>query len=540
MKKGIYKMLRVLMAACMVAVSVAACKTNVSESQDTAIKNDGDGGETDSADGNTQESVKSITIGTGALWDTLTPFQTTSNQYHTMVRLAYDRLAFQKGDGTYIPQVAKTWEVEADGVTWNVEIYDYVVDSQGNAITSDDIVWMIQESMDQALKPCFNKVKSVEKTGDYTFKVVMKQNIVDSFEQVLTSTYVVSKKAYDASTDGFSTDIVSTSPYKVTEFVSGSSLTFEKREDYWQKEELIDPALASNLDKVTYTLIKEASQQQVALETGTVDAFDSISATIVPAFEGNEQYSIVQLPSSNGTQLFFSGHSSRSISSDENLCKAICHAIDAEGIIAGAYSGYAEPMHDVAVKTVVGYLDQWDSQEYFTYDVELAKEYLEKSDYNGEELVMLCMSDSTIQRVAQMIQSYLLQIGIQLKLNIVDSALFSAQRFDGSQYDMIIVNVGAGSLPGVWSNRFDSTAYEMGDGTARNDETLTDMLYKTWTQEGFTEENIDAVHQYIIDHAYAYGICLPMAETIYSNKLGLKEVVNLASGTVDFAACTYE
>ena len=80
----------------------------------------------------------------------------------------------------------------------------------------------------------------------------------------------------------------------------------------------------------------------------------------------------------------------------------------------------------------------------------------------------------------------------------------------------------------------------MGDGTARNDETLTDMLYKTWTQEGFTEENIDAVHQYIIDHAYAYGICLPMAETIYSNKLGIKEVVNLASGTVDFAACTYE
>ena len=95
MKKGIYKMLRVLMAACMVAVSVAACKTNVSESQDTAIKNDGDGGKTDSADGNTQESVKSITIGTGALWDTLTPFQTTSNQYHTMA-VSYTHLDVYK------------------------------------------------------------------------------------------------------------------------------------------------------------------------------------------------------------------------------------------------------------------------------------------------------------------------------------------------------------------------------------------------------------------------------------------------------------
>ena len=299
---------------------------------------------------------------------------------------------------------------------------------------------------------------------------------------------------------------------------------------------MIDPVLAANLEEITYTIIKEASQQQVALETGTVDAFEGISASIVPAFEGNNAFHIEQLPSSNGTQLFFSGDKSRIIADDENLSRAICYAIDAEGIIAGVYNGYAKPMHDAAVESVVGYLDKWNDEEYFPYDVEKAKEYLAQSSYNGEELELLCMSDSTTQRVAQMIQNYLLAINVKLKLNIVDSALFSASRFDGAQYDMIIISAGAGSLPAFWSNRFDSTAYEKGDGTARRDEVLTEMLYSTWSNSGFTEENIDAVHQYIKDHVYAYGICLPTISTIYSSKIALTESVNLPSGNIDFVA----
>jgi len=200
------------------------------------------------------------------------------------------------------------------------------------------------------------------------------------------------------------------------------------------------------------------------------------------------------------------------------------------------YNGYAKPMHDAAVESVVGYLDKWNDEEYFPYDVEKAKEYLAQSSYNGEELELLCMSDSTTQRVAQMIQNYLLAINVKLKLNIVDSALFSASRFDGAQYDMIIISAGAGSLPAFWSNRFDSTAYEKGDGTARRDEVLTEMLYSTWSNSGFTEENIDAVHRYIKDHVYAYGICLPTISTIYSSKIVLTESVNLPSGNIDFVA----
>ena len=326
--KRIFKWVCLVMTICILMGSLAGCSKSNDEkdSNVTNMDTNTDANTTPVAD---KAATTSITIGTSDAWDTLTPIRTTQSQYSSMVRLLYDRLAFKTADNKYIPQVAKSWKVDADGVTWNVEIYDYVEDSAENHITADDIVWMLQESMKQKLKPCYNKIASVEKTGDYTLKIIMKQDIVDAFETVLTSTYVVSKKAYEESADAFATKVVSTSPYTVTEFVSGSHIIFQKRDKYWQKDELIDPALASNLDTITYKVIKEAAQQQVALETGTVDVFDTISASIVPAFEGNNSYEIVKLPSSNGMQLFYSGDPSRIIAKNENLCKAISYAIDA-------------------------------------------------------------------------------------------------------------------------------------------------------------------------------------------------------------------
>ncbi len=538
MKKQLTKWISLTLTSIMLIGAFTGCSNPSSgDSNGTDNESSSNSSETNN---DTNMKVKSIVIGSSDVWDTLSPFRTTSGQYNSSVRYIYDRLALQTADNRYIPQVAKSWDVADDGITWNIELFDYVTDSEGNNITASDIVWVIEENMRQALKPAFNKVESVEQTGDYSLIVTMKQDVVNAFELILASTYVVSQKAYEESADGFATSAITTSPYTVVELVTGSSLTLEKRDDYWQKEELLEPEQANNLDKITYKIIKEASQQQIALETGTVDAFESLSATTVNAFENNSDYDIVKLPSVVGLQLYFSGDESRVIADDVNLRRAIAYAIDAEGIVQGTYNGYATIQHDSAIESVVGYLKKWNEEEYFPYDVDLAKKYLAESSYNDQELEMLVISNSTMQRSAQMIQSYLMAVGINLKLNIVDSALFSASRFDGAQYDIIMIPAGAGSIPNFWGNRYDATSYDKGDGTARNDMVLTDMIHETWQNSNFTEENIDKVRNYINDKVYAYGICLPTSLTVYKSKIKILNKVEIPLGTIDFAACTYE
>lgn len=480
-----------------------------------------------------------LDVGTTINWDSMTPFRSNIGNNAPYSYLAYETLAKLSEDKEYVPLVAKSWSGEDDGVTFEIEIYDYVKDSAGNQITAADIVWMIGASKEAALKPAFAKVDSVEQTGDYTLKVKMKKDIVGAFEAVLTNTFVVSKSAYDSSKDQFATEIVSTSPYRLTEFVSGSVISFEKRDDYWQKAEQIHPINAANVDKISFHIIKEASQAGIALETNDIDAFMILDPNTAVQFKDNPAFSMEANFHINGYQLFFSGAPERNIAEDKNLRQAICYAIDAEGLNTGVFAGYGKTMHDPVADTSVGYLKQWQEEEYYPYNVEKAKELLAKSNYKGEELVLLAGSSSTTQRLCQMIQGYLLQVGINLKLNLVDQALYTASRLDGTQYDMTINTVGGDSLPDHWSIRYDSQAYKSGDATSRHDEKMDELLYQAWTRNGFVEENIDAVHQYLKENMYAYGMVQPENIDVWRSDLGLTKSVHTNKGSIDFSASVY-
>lgn len=480
-----------------------------------------------------------LDVGTTINWDSMTPFRSNTGNNAPYAYLAYETLAKLSEDKEYVPLVAKSWSGEDDGVTFQIEIYDYVKDSAGNQITAADIVWMIGAAKEAALKPAFAKVDSVEQTGDYTLKVKMKKDIVGAFEAVLTNTFVVSKSAYESSKDQFATEIVSTSPYRLTEFVPGSVFSFEKRDDYWQKAELIHPVNAANVDKMSFHIITEASQAGIALETNDIDAFMLLDPNTAVQFKDNPAFSMEANSYINGHQLFFSGAPERNIAEDKNLRQAICYAIDAEGLITGVFAGYGKTMHDPISDISVGYLKQWQEEEYYPYNVEKAKELLAKSNYKGEELVLLAGSSSTTQRLCQMIQGYLLQVGINLKLNLVDQALYTASRLDGTQYDMTINTVGGDSLPDHWSIRYDSQAYKSGDATSRHDEKMDELLYQAWTRDGFVEENIDAVHQYLKENMYAYGMVQPENIDIWRSDLGLTKSVHTNKGSIDFSASVY-
>lgn len=480
-----------------------------------------------------------LDIGTTTNWDTLTPLRSNIGNNSPYASVAYETLAKLTEKKEYAKIVAKSWEVQEDGKTFDVEIYDYVKDSAGNAITASDIVWMIKLQQEAALKPAFAMVDSVEQTGDYTFQVKMKEDMVGAFEAVLTNTFVVSQAAYEGSKDQFATEIISTSPYKLTKFVSGSEISFEKRDDYWQKPELVDPSCAANVDKLSYHIIMEASQAGIALETGTIDAFVMLDQNTASQFAENQKFNMESNTYINGYQLFFSGSDNRQIATDVNLRKAICYAIDTDGLIKGVFAGYGKSMHDPISDSSLGWLEKWKEEDYYPYDAEMAKEYLAKSNYKGEELVLLATSSSTMQRISQMIQGYLLQAGITVKLNLVDQALYTATRLDGSQYDMTINTVGGETLPDHWSIRYDYQAYKTGDATSRHDEKLGELLYKTWTKAGFTEENIDAVHQYLKENMYAYGMVQPENIDIWRSDIGLTKVVHTNKGSVDFTASTF-
>lgn len=513
------------------AAALTACSGSSSSTTTTSTAASGTTAEAPAGDG-----VLHISHATAL--DSLTPFRSNVHQDSPVLPLLYENLAVLDENKDLQPWVAKSWDTE-DGYTYNVEIYDYVTDAEGNAITADDIVWNILKAKELALIPTFGKIDTCEKTGDYSFSVVFNTNMVSTFAYFMTHVYVVSQKAFEASSDEFGTSNVSTSAYKVSEFVASSTYAFEKRADYWQKEDLIPTVIKPNVEKVTFHYIPEASQQGIALETNTVDIAMDIDAASGTQFVDNSAYTVDLTDGPQGWTLFFSGADSSPVANDQKLRQAICTSIDKDGLIVGMSSGYAVKMVDAHSPMFVGANPDWANEEYYDYDEDAAKALLAESSYSGQTLSILCGSGSFVSRLAQMLQAYMLQIGVQVEINSLDSAQLMAIRLDGTKYDMFINSIGGPYLCDAWAIRYDPNAYSTGDGTSRHDYTLGEMLYETWTPEGYTQENIDKVHNYLKETAISFGLIDPQIFTIWNNNIGMAERVVRYTGSISPQACTY-
>ncbi len=71
--------------------------------------------------------------------------------------------------------------------------------------------------------------------------------------------------------------MVGTGPFLLTRFVEGSSSTYQRNPDYWDRETIGGKAYAIPfVDQVIYRTIKDAATQQTALRTGKIDILEIV------------------------------------------------------------------------------------------------------------------------------------------------------------------------------------------------------------------------------------------------------------------------
>ena len=472
--------------------------------------------------------------------DSLTPFRPETNRDAPFFTELCESLAVFDGNKELQPWLAKSWSTDDNGFTYAVELNEGIKDSEGNPYTAADAVWFISESKARALKPVFNKVESVEQTGELTFTLKLTSNIVGTFQKVMTETYGVTQAAFEASTDEFGTSLVCTSPYKVTSFVASSEFTLELQDNYWQPLENMPECVRPTVSKIHWVQIAEASQMGIALETGVVDMVMRMPISTGMQYEGNPAYTVEKTFGHQGYQAFFSGAESSIVANNQALRQAICYAIDGEAILAALCYGNGTLLYDAHSPIMIGYNPEWEKDDYYGYDLEKAKALLAESGYNGETISIMASASGDMPRLAQIMQAYMMQAGINVELNLVETAYYVANRLDGTKYDIVLNSIGGTYLADAWSIRYDPNAYATGDATSRKDYVLGDLLYATWTPEGYTTENINKVHEYLKESAIAYGLCDPYNYCVWRNDIKLTHEVYEIAGTICPAASTYE
>lgn len=545
------KILAALLVTAMTISMVAGCGSNSNqgggasetsgESEPVAAAADS-GSEEAAATGEESASVSGVSVRQHLSEDvgSMSPWAADGGGRMTVMPEVYETLFYQRViGGEALPLLGSGYEKTSD-TTVKVTLFEDIYDTAGNHITADDVVFSYNQDIAEGNQASYvGNIVSVGKVDDYTVEFELASNGVGVLEDSLCGIRIVSQAAYEA--DNMASMPVATGPYKLENWVTGSTITLVKNENYWHDSDRAEVAVA-NADRIIYKVISEPSQILIALETGEVDIVsNAISTTDIHRFlEGGEladSFNVYTEPADLSQCIFFNC-SDDNIFADVRLRQAVCYAIDNQGVLDGAYDGLGAVCHCFGGEKSSDYVEDWKSQPYYEYDPEKAKELMAEAGYaDGFQIHLLLDAMPAHVLMAQIIQMNLAEVGIEVIIDSYDSALFNTYRFDPTQFDIHINNKAGAYVVQQWQYSLDPDFF---DGATTNflvDEELFSLYKTALNLDTHTPENMDACWQYLKEIVPVYGVCF--GYNYYVSTKGLNDFYIEPHNAVLAGACAY-
>lgn len=528
------KRLLALALALVMVLSLASCGSSSSEQTDAESSATSESTDsTDSSDTATSSDatvsteatildngrLEKFTIGMANDPQELSPWNPNNSGKNLVWHQIYECL-FDNDGSEYVPVLAKGY-TEVDEVTYDVEIYDYIYDSDGNHITADDVVYSYQVLVDSGYGIKYDIFESVEAIDDYTVRFHFTEDpfvAIGALEFIWGGTAIFSQAAYESG--NFATNPVATGPYVVSEYQSGSKVVLEANENYWQTDELTLDTHKRNVQTIEYDIITEAASQTVALTTGAIEYSNSFDMSSLSDFESNSAFTVAQ-SDGNTVYALLANCYEGNLMANEDLRKAVYYALD-NTQIAAAVSGY-NPAVDVGTSIFADYDESWETEEnYMTvYDLDLAKQYMEAAGYNGETITIITMNDEDMKNMATICQALLTAAGFTVELNVGDLNTIQTLSNQNEGWDFYLMYCASGGFGISLSQAFFDNTIN-GDGMSLGnfiDDDLQAAYNLCNTLEGNTPENMNALRAIWIGKGYIDPLVVNTTYEIYSNVL---------------------
>jgi ABC-type transport system substrate-binding protein len=391
---------------------------------------------------------------------TLFPGRNTDSGAQDVWLYACENLVELNENNEIIPWLAKSWAVSDDKKTVTFQLQEGVKFHDGSPFNAEAVAFVFNEA--KAKKFLYiSLLEGFEKaTADSEFTVSF--HLEAPFAALLPNLAyrplcIFSPKAYkENGEEWLATHIVGTGPFIHKEYKKGEYVLFEKNPDYWQKGK-------PYLDSVRIIVVPDTAVRTAMLEKGEVDRSIALNDFDLPRLEANPDLSIRLVPS---TRQFYVVLNHMVHPLDHvNVRKAFNYAIDKEGIVKSVFANRGAVLSKAPTisEGVYGFTDMREpgKQTIFAYDPERAKQLLKNGGYedrNGDGVVedvkgnklslnLLTRKGSTKgdHQVAQLIQAFLGEIGVEVKLTVMESAAFSSAIKLGpteAKYDMALLSWG--------------------------------------------------------------------------------------------------
>jgi len=159
-----------------------------------------------------------------------------STVYNTLVM--FDQHQYPK----IIGDLAPSWTVSDDGMTWTFTLHQGVKFHDGSELTSADVkaswdkIVFPPEGVVSVRKSLYQMVQSIEAPERYA--VVFRLHYpAASFLSMLAhpANFIYAKKYLDQDINWYKTHAMGTGPFKLQEYIRGAALEFKRNPAYWKK-----------------------------------------------------------------------------------------------------------------------------------------------------------------------------------------------------------------------------------------------------------------------------------------------------------------
>jgi peptide/nickel transport system substrate-binding protein len=318
-----------------------------------------------------------------------------------------------------IPQVAESWTISDDGLTYVFKIRKGVKFHNGREVTAEDVVFswdrIFQIGDKGRGKLELADVDTYKATGPYEFTVKLKRfNPV--FDRVMGQWSLVIIPKEDA--DKVETKPVSCGPYKFVEWLPNDHAKYVKYDGFWDKAKL-----AQLPDEIIFLPVKEEQTRITMLKTGQVDVIDGVSAQ---NWKDIRNTTGLQLLEQDITSAYFVlvFNYQKGPTADKKLRQALSYAFDRDAIIQSVLKG--------AGKADCAYIPEghwaYSKMNCPPYDPAKAKQMLKDAGLDkGVKLRIRTYSQAVYTPAAEVFQQYLRDVGIDAQIDMLERAVWLEQ-----------------------------------------------------------------------------------------------------------------
>lgn len=361
------------------------------------------------------------------------------------------------------PMIAEDYDVSEDEKEYTIHLREGVQFHDGTTVEAEDAIASMERwrKISDVGRITDEYIDSIEEEDELTFTIklneVYSSLLSDLAAPKSSMTIMPAAIAEEADEKPLEQDqFIGTGPYKFKEWDRGEEIVLERFDDYAARDEEDWGGLTGKkeayFDELHFQIVKDSQVMLNGLKTDLYDYAQGIPADL---------YEVVESDANLDPVTYINGYSSIIPDKSEapfdeiEVRQALNYALDKETIAKAAYGNEEFYNLDGALfdpEQKALYTDE-GTENYLANDPEKAKELLEASNYDGEEVVIMFANNyDEYEKIGEIAKQQLEEVGFNVKLDSYEWATYLERWEEPENWDMVIVG---------WSTRFSPTELRM-------------------------------------------------------------------------------